>query len=41
MISASWNLGQESDRREPIGDRIFVGREASGEAEDSAQAVKV
>ncbi len=41
MISPSWNLGQESDRREPVGDRILAGREVSYEAEDSVQVVKV
>ena len=41
MISPSWNLSQESDCREPVGDRILAGREVSGEVEDSAQVVKV
>lgn len=41
MISPSWNLSQESDRREPVGDRILLDREVSDEAEDSAQVVKV
>ena len=40
MIFPSWNLGQESDRREPVGDRILLDREVSDEAEDS-QVVKV
>ena len=41
MASASPNLGQGSDRRQPTKDRILVGSEASGEAEDSTQVVTV